>query len=139
MLFRIGEICYDAAKGARRLKKEQKGRVLLYAALALAALSSLLFLLRAPAEEEAPSGPMAVIQVNGEELMRIELEKAGDGAFSIADTAGKQITFEIRDHAIRFLSSDCPDKICVHSGFQRRDGDVACCLPNQTVLIVEEP
>lgn len=137
MLFRTGEICYDAAKGARRLKKEQKGRVLLYAALALAALSSLLFLLRGG--DVRPAGPVAVIQVNGEELMRIELEKAGDGAFSIADTAGKQITFEIRDHAIRFLSSDCPDKICVHSGFQRRDGDVACCLPNQTVLIVEEP
>lgn len=42
----------------------------------------------------------------------------------------------MQDHAIRFLSSDCPDKVCVNTGFLREDLQVVTCLPNRTTLFL---
>lgn len=35
---------------------------------------------------------------------------------------------------IRFLESDCPDQICVHSGLLHIPGQFAACLPNSVVV-----
>ena len=43
------------------------------------------------------------------------------------------------DGRIRFEKSDCPDKVCVHSGWLRRSGEVAACLPNGFVLKIVLP
>lgn len=74
---------------------------------------------------------------NGDVFEEIPLGTAEDGTFSILDSTGHNITFEIKDHAIRFLESDCPDQVCVNTGFVSQDMDLAACLPNQTVLSVE--
>ncbi|MCL1863644.1 MAG: NusG domain II-containing protein [Defluviitaleaceae bacterium] len=50
--------------------------------------------------------------------------------------SNENIVFEIRDGQIAFLESDCPDKVCVHVGFLRRVGQMAVCLPNNTVLAI---
>ena len=52
------------------------------------------------------------------------------------EETGLPITFQIKDHAIRFLESNCPDKVCIHTGFLKNDLDVACCLPNQTTVLI---
>lgn len=44
------------------------------------------------------------------------------------------ITFEISSGKIRFLHSDCPDKVCVNTGFISHAGQLAVCLPNHAVL-----
>lgn len=36
--------------------------------------------------------------------------------------------------AIRFTFSDCSDQDCVHTGWLRRPGATAICLPHRTVL-----
>lgn len=38
------------------------------------------------------------------------------------------------DHSVAFVSSDCPDKVCVHAGHMHRAGDTAACLPNGVLL-----
>ena len=50
--------------------------------------------------------------------------------------SNENIVFEIRDGQIAFVESDCPDKVCVHVGFLRRVGQMAVCLPNNTVLAI---
>lgn len=35
---------------------------------------------------------------------------------------------------IRFYESDCPDQICVHTGFLRKVGDWAACVPNRALI-----
>lgn len=47
---------------------------------------------------------------------------------------GFDVTFEIRDGAAAFISSDCPDKICVNTGFISKEGQSAVCLPNRLTL-----
>lgn len=41
------------------------------------------------------------------------------------------VRFEIKDNSIAFIESDCPDKVCVHSGYLSRPGQMAACLPNR--------
>jgi hypothetical protein len=49
------------------------------------------------------------------------------------------VTFEIRDGAICFQSSDCPDQTCVRTGFISHGSEYAVCLPyGLSVRILDE-
>ncbi|MBI3772239.1 MAG: NusG domain II-containing protein [Gammaproteobacteria bacterium] len=37
---------------------------------------------------------------------------------------------EIHDGQVRFIESPCLNKQCIHSGWLRRSGEIAACLPN---------
>lgn len=115
------------------MTKERRTLFVIIAILAVAAVASLVFLLR----PQQQSGLVAVIQVNTQVVMEIPLDAAGDGVFSIEEQTGLPIEFEIKEHAIRFISSNCPDKVCVHTGFLSSDMGIASCLPNRTVLTTE--
>ncbi len=45
-----------------------------------------------------------------------------------------QVTFDVKNGAIAFIHSDCPDKICIKSGYIKNAGQTAVCLPNKTTL-----
>lgn len=38
---------------------------------------------------------------------------------------------------IRFEESDCPDRLCVKTGWIERVGDAAVCLPNRVMIKIE--
>lgn len=38
---------------------------------------------------------------------------------------------------IRFEQADCPDKVCVKTGWLSKKGDAAYCLPNKTSIRIE--
>jgi hypothetical protein len=46
------------------------------------------------------------------------------------------VQIAVRDGAVGFVSSDCPDKTCIHLGFLSRPGQSAVCLPNRVVVRV---
>ena len=46
------------------------------------------------------------------------------------------VVIEVRHGAIGFIRSDCPDQICVQTGFISRQGQVAVCLPNKVVIAI---
>ena len=71
----------------------------------------------------------AEIVYNNEVIGRLDLTE--DGIYS---PEGFDVTFEVRDGAAAFVSSDCPDKICVNTGFISRQGQSAVCLPNRLTL-----
>lgn len=52
-----------------------------------------------------------------------------NGRLTIAGVIGPS-EIEIRDGRVRFVSSPCRGKQCIHSGWLARDGDFAACLPN---------
>jgi len=37
---------------------------------------------------------------------------------------------------IRFLEANCPDQVCVKTGWLVNNGDIAVCLPNHTIIKV---
>ncbi|MDT8420866.1 MAG: NusG domain II-containing protein [Desulfuromonadales bacterium] len=44
---------------------------------------------------------------------------------------------EIKDGAVRVLSSPCPQKICIGMGEARRAGELLACVPNRIVARIE--
>ena len=79
--------------------------------------------------------PVAVLSVDGQTLRTIDLTRASDGVFSIQPETGKAVAFEIQDGALRFLSSACPDQVCIQAGWVARPGERAVCMPNRTALV----
>lgn len=79
----------------------------------------------------ASSNPIATIWVGGEKYKEINLAKAEDEILKV-----KSVTFEIKNHEIRFISSDCPDKICIHTGWIKNPTESAHCLPNKISLTI---
>jgi hypothetical protein len=41
---------------------------------------------------------------------------------------------EVRDGQVRFVDSPCAGRVCVHTGWLSRSGQVAACLPNGIVV-----
>lgn len=113
-------------------KQNSPLRPVLWLVIALALGGSLLWLIRPQTGERV----VASITVGEKTVRTIDLARAEDQEFSILEETGRSVTFQIKDHAIRFLASDCPDKVCVNTGFLKNDLDVACCLPNQTMLFI---
>jgi len=75
-------------------------------------------------------GRTAVISVDGREYLRVSLDE--DREIDI-DNGIKII---VSDGKIGFLESDCPDKVCIHTGMLSHSGEVAACVPNKTVITV---
>jgi hypothetical protein len=42
--------------------------------------------------------------------------------------------FNVKDGAIAVISSNCPDKICMHYGYISKNGQTAVCLPNNVIV-----
>jgi len=59
-----------------------------------------------------------------------------DQVFSVPEAP--EVVFEVRDHAIAFIHSDCPDQICVHSGWLSKVGEFAACIPNALSVWIED-
>jgi hypothetical protein len=57
---------------------------------------------------------------------------SGSARFSLP--GHEQIVFDVSNGAIAFVASDCPDKVCVHTGYISRAGQVAVCLPNRVAI-----
>ena len=50
------------------------------------------------------------------------------------------MVLEISDHRIRFLSSDCPDHLCMGFGWLDHQPQSAVCMPNRvSVTINDQP
>ncbi|MBQ3648274.1 MAG: NusG domain II-containing protein [Spirochaetia bacterium] len=43
----------------------------------------------------------------------------------------------IHDGCIEFVQSPCRDKVCIHMGQARKEGDFLACLPNRIIVTVE--
>ena len=81
----------------------------------------------------AQPGMCAVVTVDGETVLQIDLQTAVD-AQSYTLQNGVQLVAE--NHTVRFAESDCPDGICVETGALRKVGESAACVPNRTVVTV---
>lgn len=86
----------------------------------------------------AQKGVYAEIYHDSTLVYRIKLSTAKEGSFSIPGIP-KVVVHQYADGSIAFIKSDCPDKICIHSGRLKNAGQFAACLPNKVMLkIVSE-
>ena len=79
------------------------------------------------------SGELARIQVGKQTPVLISLQTAQ--RYTFAGPLGNSI-IEVKDGRIRFISSPCKGKQCIHSGWLSKNGDFAACLPNLMSITV---
>ena len=89
------------------------------------------FTYRSPQEQN-----LAVIMIDGKEVMRLNLLEETDRIFSLEEDYGIPVSFQIEDHRIRFVQVTCPDHICENAGYLSMEGQSAVCMPNRTSLSI---
>ncbi|GHV05811.1 hypothetical protein FACS1894217_03330 [Clostridia bacterium] len=76
------------------------------------------------------SDPVCDIFVKAELVTTVKLNE--NKSFSLDELPN--VGFEIQNGKIAFVYSDCPDKVCIHSGFLGTPGQAAACLPNRVSI-----
>lgn len=75
----------------------------------------------------------AEIYLESELVKTVSLSEHKDTTFSIEGKPA--VIFHLyEDDSIAFVESDCPDKVCIHSGRLHIIGQSAACLPNGIIL-----
>lgn len=106
----------------------------IFTLLALLALCLLLFFLY----RFLPGGTVAIVEKNGEEVLRQELSQlTAEKAVTVEGENGITLTVAFYPDGAAVLSSGCPDKICVNKGKLTRGGEAAICLPARVSLRLE--
>ncbi len=72
------------------------------------------------------SGTMATVTSPAGEA-RYSLSKPMQ--FTVAGANGLTVTVQIEAGRVRVLHSDCPDRLCVHSGWLSQNGQASVCVP----------
>lgn len=72
----------------------------------------------------------AEILYNNKVIQTVKLK----GNYTFSPDGFPNITFKVENGKIAFIESDCPDKICINTGFINKTGQTAVCLPNKMIL-----
>lgn len=73
----------------------------------------------------------AVVLLDGKRWARLNLFQ--DQNLKVPGPLGHS-HIQVRDGQVRFVSSPCPNKLCIHTGWLSQGGEVAICLPNKVSL-----
>ncbi len=79
-------------------------------------------------------GQIAVIKV--ENLQKFSKNLNRDEKFNTSGHIG-ETSIEIVNKAIRVVSSDCPQKLCVRQGSITHTGEIIVCVPNKLTISIE--
>jgi hypothetical protein len=80
-------------------------------------------------------GPATTVRISASGQQDITLPLSSERRFSIHGPLGDSV-IEIHDGRVRFISSPCRGKQCVHSGWLSHSGELAACLPNGIMVSV---
>jgi len=80
---------------------------------------------------------IAVITQNDKVIERIDLNKVEEPR-TITLSGDYHNIVRVEKGRIRYEDSDCPNRICVNTGWLYKYGDIAVCLPNKTIIQIEE-
>ena len=74
------------------------------------------------------------IYVNGKKIAQIPAER--DTVLSVNGALGK-VVLEVKGGRIRVVRSNCPEKICIKTGYISSAGQSIACIPNRLIVVAE--
>ena len=85
-----------------------------------------------------PSGHIANVYQDGICIRSVDLSKVKEGyTFTVKDDAGHQNTVEVQPGRIRVASANCPDRICVNTGWLSKGITPIVCMPARLIIRLE--
>ena len=80
-------------------------------------------------------GPATAVRISASGQQDITLPLSGERRINVHGPLGDSV-IEIHAGRVRFVSSPCRGKQCVHSGWLSHSGELAACLPNGIMVSV---
>ena len=77
------------------------------------------------------AGSTVLVQVDGKTVGKLSLQENQE--LNVRGDRGK-VVVEVRDGRVRVRDADCPNRICVRTGWRSHEGDAIICVPNNTVV-----
>lgn len=105
----------------------KKGDFFLFLLVLLLAGTIFLFLFRPDTEKKD-----CVIMKNNAIIKTVSLSDGSSQEFTV--TGDYTLTVEIQGERVRVKESDCPNKVCVASGWIANPGQTILCAPNQVII-----
>ncbi len=117
-----------------KFKGKAKGDLLLVAALLLIGLGILLYnQVIVPSKSQAA---WALIEIEGEVVRELDLRENAEGLRF--DTEHGYNIVEVKNGWVRVSEADCPEQICVNTGWRGHAGQIIVCMPHRFVVKVME-
>ena len=112
------------------LLKDKKNIIILLSIIAVIVIGSVIgiFYVSRPSE----SNTVEIVS-NGKVIKTLNLSTEKNNSFEV-ETNGKINVIEIKNGRIRVKSADCPDKVCVDSGWLKSSDLPIVCLPNKLII-----
>ena len=79
-------------------------------------------------------GVSAVLSVDGQTVLTITAKQLAAGGSKELTSHGYHYQIIWENGRVRFLEADCPDQVCVQSGWLDKAGQIAACVPGQLIL-----
>ena len=76
-------------------------------------------------------GSLVLVEVAGTTVEKLDIHE--DRIVTFRGEKG-EMKVEVRDGRVRVSEADCPNRICVRTGWRSREGEVIVCVPNRTVV-----
>ena len=122
----------ETASGSRKRKPWMKNLIFALVVLVLAAV--LYFGVRA-AHSGKGGGLQAVVGFGDGITEALPLDTDHDYLYDVGDYV---VHLQVKDGAVAFLDSQCPDHVCEQFGWLDKDGAWAACIPAGVYVVVED-
>lgn len=106
-------------------------RIILASIAGVAVVLALIFWLMGSRSQKA----FAIVSIDGKTVLTLDLAAEPDRQIDLAEY-GVPVVLEIREHRISFLSSDCPDHLCMGFGWIDHEPQSAVCMPNRVAVVI---
>ena len=77
---------------------------------------------------------IAIIEINGTEYGKYDLKTANNKTLELKVSENAVSIVEFKDGKVRIKEAQCPDKVCVKTGWISKPGEVIVCLPYKIVI-----
>jgi len=112
-------------------RKVTKSERLLIALIVLFSIAAILWNWSGDSKSSKHAGMVAVHQ-GGKLLENVGLEKD-----KIIVLPNGEMKIEVKDSKVRAAWSDCPNQLCVNTGWIKTAGEIIVCVPNKVLIEIE--
>ncbi len=85
---------------------------------------------------DTPQEKIAVIKQNGKVIREINLNKVTNPF--LVNISRDKVVLKVEKGSIKFLSSECTNKVCIKAGCLSHKGERAVCVPFRTEVLIKD-
>lgn len=123
----------NPSDGEINFRKVTQSEVLLIAVVLLFSIAAILWNWSGDSKGDRHGGIVAVHH-QGKLLERVGLEND-----TIVVLPNGEMKIELKDSRVRVAWSNCPNQLCVNTGWIKTPGETIVCVPNKVLIEIEAP